>query len=61
MEVLQAYQTDLLKDLSTGDTINEAAFLELWSMAAMVDMERHLWLNLTSIKEKVDAVDAVAH
>ncbi|KAI2656086.1 Transposon Ty3-G Gag-Pol polyprotein [Labeo rohita] len=71
MAVLQAYQADLLKDLSTGGTIDEEAFLELRratdlslratkqtaraigrSMAAMVSTERHLWLNLTGIKER---------
>ncbi len=71
MAVLQAYQVDLLKDLSTGGSIDEEAFLELRratdlslratkqtaraidrSMAAMVSTERHLWLNLTGIKDK---------
>ncbi len=71
MAVLQAYQADLLKDLSTGGTIDEEAFSELrratdlspratkqtahavgCSMAAMVSTERHLWLNLTGIKER---------
>ncbi len=71
MAVLQAYQADLLKDLSTGGSIDEEAFLELCratdlslratkqtaraigrSMAAMVSTERHLWLNLTGIKDK---------
>ncbi len=71
MAVLQAYQADLLKDLSTGRSIDEEAFLELRratdlslratkqtaraigrSMAAMVSTERHLWLNLTGIKDK---------
>ncbi len=71
MAVLQAYQADLLKDLSTGGSIDEEAFLELrratdlslhatkqtahaigHSMAAMVSTERHLWLNLTGIKDK---------
>ncbi len=71
MAVLQAYQADLLKDLSTGGSIDEEAFLELRratdlslratkqtaraigrSMAAMVSTERHLWLNLTGIKDK---------
>ena len=71
MAVLQAYQADLLKDLSTGGSIDEEAFLELRratdlslratkqtaraigrSMAAMVSTERHLWLNLTGIKER---------
>ncbi len=69
MVVLQAYQADLLKDLSTGGSIDKEAFLELRratdlslratkqmaigrSMAAMVSTERHLWLNLTGIKDK---------
>ncbi len=71
MAVLQAYQADLLKELSTGGTIDEEAFSELrratdlslratkqtaraigHSMAAMVSTERHLWLNLTGIKER---------
>jgi hypothetical protein len=71
MAVLQAYQADLLKDLSTGGNIDEEAFSELRratdlslratkqtaraigrSMAAMVSTERHLWLNLTGIKDK---------
>ncbi len=71
MAVLQAYQADLLKDVSTGGSIDEEAFLELRratdlslratkqmaraigrSMAAMVSTERHLWLNLTGIKDK---------
>ncbi|ROI84191.1 hypothetical protein DPX16_19963 [Anabarilius grahami] len=71
MAVLQAYQADLLKDLSAGTTITEEAFTELRratdlslratkqtaraigrSMAAMVSTERHLWLNLTGIKDK---------
>lgn len=73
MLVLQAYQADLLKDLSTGGSISldEEPFLELRRatdlslratkqtahsisrfMAAMVSTERHLWLNLTGIKDK---------
>ncbi len=69
MAVLEAYQADLLKDLSTGGSIDKEAFLELRratdlslratkqmaigrSMAAMVSTERHLWLNLTGIKDK---------
>ena len=71
MTVLQAYQADLLKDLSAGSTIDEEAFSELRratdlslratkqtaraigrSMSALVSTERHLWLNLTGIKEK---------
>ncbi len=71
LAVLQAYQADLLKDFSTGGSIDEGAFLELRratdlslrvtkqtaraigrSMAAMVSTERHLWLNLTGIKDK---------
>ncbi|KAI2667000.1 Gag-Pol polyprotein [Labeo rohita] len=71
MAVLQAYQADLLKDLSAGSTIDEEAFSELRratdlslratkqtaraigrSMSALVSTERHLWLNLTGIKEK---------
>ncbi|KAI2642464.1 Lamina-associated polypeptide 2, isoform alpha [Labeo rohita] len=71
MGVLQAYQADLLKDLSTGGSISEEAFLELCratdlslratkqtahsisrSMTAMVAAERHLWLNLTGIKDR---------
>ena len=71
MAVLQAYQADLLKDLSVGSTIDEEAFAELRratdlslratkqtaraigrSMSALVSTERHLWLNLTGIKEK---------
>ncbi|KAI2653826.1 Gag-Pol polyprotein [Labeo rohita] len=71
MGVLQAYQADLLKDLSMGGSISEEAFLELRratdlsfratkqtarsigrSMAAMVAAERHLWLNLTGIKDR---------
>ncbi|KAI2645370.1 putative hydrolase M10 [Labeo rohita] len=74
MAVLQAYQADLLKDLSTGGTIDEEAFSELClatdlslratkqmaraigrSMAAVVSTERHLWLNLTGIKERDQA------
>lgn len=71
MAVLQAYQADLLKDLSTSWGIDEESFSELrwatdmslWvikkmaraighSMSAMVAMERHLWLNLTGIKDR---------
>ncbi|KAI2646935.1 Transposon Ty3-G Gag-Pol polyprotein [Labeo rohita] len=71
MGVLQAYQADLLKDLSTGRSFSEEAFLELRratdlslratkqtarsigrSMAAMVAAERHLWLNLTGMKDR---------
>ncbi|XP_026054877.1 uncharacterized protein LOC113040897 [Carassius auratus] len=71
MAVLQAYQADLLKDLSVGSTIDEEAFAEFrraiglslcatkqmaraigQSMSALVSTERHLWLNLTAIKEK---------
>ncbi len=71
MAVLQAYQADLLKYLSTGGSIDEEAFLKLRratdlslratkqtahaigrSMAAMVSTERHLWLNLTGIRDK---------
>ncbi|KAK2903444.1 hypothetical protein Q8A67_008157 [Cirrhinus molitorella] len=70
-ELLEAYQADLLKDLSTAGSIDEEAFLELRqatdlshratkqtaraigrSMAALVSTERHLWLNLTGIKDK---------
>ncbi|KAL0197624.1 hypothetical protein M9458_006164, partial [Cirrhinus mrigala] len=49
MAVLQSYEADLLKDLSTGGTIGEEAPVSLigHSMAAMVSTERHLWLNLT--------------
>ena len=71
MAVLQAYQADLLKDLSTSGTLNHDAFNELRratdlslratkqtaraigrSMASLVTAERHLWLNLTGIKDK---------
>lgn len=62
MVVLQAYQADMLKELRTcRGNICEEVFSELHrtmahtivrSMGAMVGKERHLWLNLTCIKEK---------
>lgn len=69
--VLQLYQADPLKDLSTDGSISEEAFSELCratdlslcatkqtalaighSMAAMVAIEIHLWLNITGIKDR---------
>lgn len=72
MAMLQAYQADLLKELSMcGGHVNEEVSAELCqatdlflhttkqtapaigrSMGAVVAMERHLWLNLSGIKER---------
>lgn len=46
MAVLQAHQADLLKYLSPSTPPSGR------SMAAMVTTERHLWLNLSRIKEE---------
>lgn len=61
--ILQAYQDDLLKDLDEGNGVGPDIVKELhWvtdfplrstkKMAALVATERHLWLNLSGIKEK---------
>ncbi len=68
MLLLQAYQAELLADLDEGRGIGPNAVCELAqlslraaketaksigrSMAALVATERHLWLNLSNIKEK---------
>lgn len=67
MAVLQTYQNDLLKDLDEGEEMGSedikelcrAADLSLWATKEMaraighsMTMERHLWLNLSDIKEK---------
>ncbi len=71
MAVLQAYQSDLLKELDEGEEVKSEDTKELrrtadlslratkktakaigWSMAALVAVERHLWLTLSDIIEK---------
>jgi len=71
MSILQAYQADLLKDVSEGEEISSDVIRELRqaadlslrvtketaksvgrSMAALVATERHLWLNLSNMKDK---------
>ncbi len=78
MAVLQAYQTDLLKELDEGEgfsaedigELRKAADLSLRatketaraigrSMAALVAAERHLWLTLSDIKDRVFLLVAV--
>ncbi|KAL0161741.1 hypothetical protein M9458_045466, partial [Cirrhinus mrigala] len=74
MSLLQAYQADLLKGLADGEKVDleelrrtadlairatkETARAVGWSMAAMVAAERHLWLTLSDMKEKVFLLDA---
>ncbi|KAG1961314.1 hypothetical protein F2P79_005480 [Pimephales promelas] len=69
--ILQAYQADLLRDVSEGDIVGADTIKELRqaadislratketaravgrSMSALVATERHLWLNLSNMKEK---------
>ncbi len=72
MAILQAYQADVLKEMDEGTGLTPEAVKELrratkhtalavgCSMAGSVAAERHLWLNLTEIreKEKVFLLDA---
>jgi hypothetical protein len=74
MSILQAYQADLLKDMSESEEVSsdmvhelrQAADLSLRAtkesakmmgrtMAALVAAERHLWLNLSDMKDKEKA------
>ncbi len=71
MAILQAYQTEVLKEMDEGDGVTPEAVKELRratdlalratkhmaraverSMVGLVTAERHLWLNLTEIREK---------
>ncbi len=72
MAILKAYQADVLKEMDEGTGLTPEAVKELRratkhtaravgrSMAALVAAERHLWLNLTEIREreKVFLMDA---
>ncbi len=72
MAILKAYRADVLKEMDEGTGLTPEAVKELRratkhtaravgrSMAALVAAERHLWLNLTEIREreKVFLMDA---
>lgn len=49
--VLQAYPADLLKDLNKGEDFFSNDIRELWR-AADLATERHLWLNLSNMRDK---------
>lgn len=53
--VLQAYQVDLLKDTEVAEGVAPGEIKELCrttDLVALVTMKRHLWLNLSGLKEK---------